>query len=46
MAKRVTIMIEEDLDKKIRVRQSKEIAKTQGSYSYSRTIGDLLRKAL
>ena len=46
MSKRVTIMIDEELDKKIRLRQSKLIAQVQTTYSYSRVINELLRKAL
>ena len=43
MAKRVTIMIGEDLDKKVRIKQSKLIAKNQTSVSYSSVINDVLR---
>jgi len=43
MSNRVTIMIEDDLDKKIRV-QAKQIQKTSGSVSYSRIINEILRK--
>jgi hypothetical protein len=46
MSKRVTIMIDEDLDKKLRVKQAKLIAKTQSSYSYSKVINEILRKIL
>jgi len=44
--RRVTIMIDDDLDKKIRNRQAKIIQTTQSSYSYSRVINELVRKAL
>jgi len=46
MSKRVTIMIDEDLDKKIRHRQAKIIQEEQSSYSYSRALNDTLRKVL
>jgi len=46
MSKRVTIMIDEDLDKKLRLRQAKKIQHEQSSYSYSRVLNDTLRKAL
>lgn len=46
MSKRVTIMIDEDLDKKLRNRQAKFIQQTQTAYSYSRTINEVLRKVL
>lgn len=46
MSKRVTIMIDDDLDKKIRTKQAKMIQQEQASYSYSRTLNDYLRKAL
>ncbi len=46
MSKRVTIMIDEDLDKKIRMRQAKLIQQEQSSYSYSRVLNETLRKSL
>jgi len=46
MAKRVTIMIDEDLDKKLRLRQAKMIQQEQSSYSYSRVLNETLRKYL
>ncbi len=46
MAKRITIMIDDDLDKKLRLIQAKEITKTSSSVSYSRVINDTLRKQL
>jgi len=46
MVKRVTIMIDNDLDKKLRVLQAKEITKTVGNVSYSRTLNNILRKGL
>ncbi len=46
MSTRVTIMIDEDLDKKIRMRQAKLIQQEQSSYSYSRVLNETLRKSL
>lgn len=46
MAKRVTIMIDDDIDKKIRLRQAKLIQQEQTSYSFSRVINETLRKGL
>ena len=46
MSKRVTIMIDDDLDKKLRLRQAKLISQEQSSYSYSRVLNEILRKAL
>ena len=46
MSKRVTIMIDEDLDKKLRLRQARMIQQEQSSYSYSRVLNEALRKSL
>jgi len=46
MSKRVTIMIDDDLDKKLRQRQAKMIQQEQSSYSYSKVLNDTLRKTL
>ncbi|KAF6246943.1 hypothetical protein C6990_07610 [Nitrosopumilus sp. b3] len=46
MKKRITIMIDEDLDKKLRVYQAKTIQKNQSSYSYSQALNESLRKIL
>ena len=46
MSKRVTIMIDEDLDKKLRLRQAKMIQQEQASYTYSKVLNDTLRKIL
>lgn len=45
MSKRVTIMIDDDLDKKLRLHQVKMIQQKQKSYSYSKTINEALRKS-
>ena len=46
LAKRITLMIDDELDKKLRLLQAKEISKTNSSISYSKIINDLLRKQL
>ncbi len=46
LSKRVTIMIDEDLDKKRRLREAKLIQQEQSSYSYSRVLNATLRKSL
>jgi len=46
MSKRVTIMIDDDLDKKLRLRQAKIIQQEQLSYSYSKVLNETLRKTL
>ena len=43
MAKRVTIMISEDLDKKVRRKQARLIQEKTTSISYSSVINDVLR---
>ena len=44
--KRVTIMLDDDLDQELRERQARMIKKTQSSYSFSRVLNDVLRKSL
>ena len=46
MAKRVTIMVDDDLDKKLRLFQAKQIANTSSSISYSQVLNHTLRKQL
>ena len=46
ITKRVTIMIDEDIDKKLRMRQAKMIIQKQTSYSYSKVLNETLRKVL
>ena len=46
MSKRITIMIDDDLDKKLRQRQARMIQQSNETYSYSKTINDVLRKTL
>jgi len=44
MSKRVTIIIDEDINKKLRDLQAKVIKRRNTAYSYSRVINDSLRK--
>jgi len=44
MSKRVTIMIDDDLDKKLRIIQAKAIQNTTSSVSYSSVINQIVRK--
>ena len=46
MAKRITIMLEEDIEKKLRQKQAEEIKKTTASVSFSTVINETLRKNL
>jgi len=46
MSKRITIVLDDDNDKKLRAMQAKEITKLVKSVSYSRVINDVLRKAI
>ena len=46
MAKRVTIMIDDAIDKKLRLIQAKQIANTNSSVSYSQVLNDSIRKQL
>ena len=46
MAKRVTIMMDDDLDEKLRLVQAKQITKTNSSISYSRVINEMIRMQL
>jgi hypothetical protein len=39
-------MIDDDLDKKLRMRQAKLIQQEQSSYSYSRVLNEVIRKAI
>jgi hypothetical protein len=43
MAKRITIMLDDDLDRKVRIKQAELIKKTQKSVSFSSVINDVLR---
>ena len=46
MGKRITVMIEDDVDKKLRTIQAKEIKNTSSSVSYSHVINQILRKKI
>jgi len=46
MAKRITIMLDAELDKKLRLIQAKAIQSTSSSVSFSSTLNEVLRKSL
>jgi len=46
MVRRVTIMLEDDLVKKLRIKQSKMLQETNDTVSFSRVINDTLRSCL
>lgn len=43
---RVTIMLNSELDKKLRILQAKKIIQTQGNYSFSKILNDIVQKGL
>ena len=46
MKKRVTVMIDDKLDKKNKIVASKKIQEKNSSYSYSQAVNDIIRKAI
>ena len=44
MSRRVTIMMEDGLDKKVRAYQAKKMQKENSTYSYSKAVNDIVRK--
>ena len=46
MAKRITIMMHDDIDRKLRIIQSRIIKEENNTCSYSRVVNDTLRRAL
>ena len=46
MSKRITIMIKDDLDKRIRLYQAKKMQKENATYSYSKAVNDILKKCI
>ena len=46
MSKRITIILDDDLDKKLRVLQAKHISSKNVSCSYSKIVNDTLRKGV
>ena len=46
MGKRITVVLDDDLDRKIRLRQAKMIQQNQTAYSFSKTVNEVLRKSL
>ena len=46
MAKRISVMLDEDIVKKIRLKQSKLIIKYEKNVSFSRVLNDILKEQL
>ncbi len=46
MAKRITIMLDDDLNEKLRIRQAKKIQDVNGTCSFSSMVNEILRKGL
>jgi len=46
MSKRITIILDDDLDKKLRLLQAKYISSKKVSCSYSKIVNDTLRKGV
>ena len=46
MTKRVTIVLDDDVDKKLRLLQAKRISQEQTSVSFSKVVNENLRKSL
>ena len=46
MSKRITIMLEDNIVKKLRLKQAKKISQENTSYSLSRVINETLTEAL
>jgi len=46
MSRRVTIMLEDDLAKKLRIKQSKMLQETNDTISFSHVINETLRSCL
>ncbi len=43
MAKRITIMIDDDLDKKLHIIQAQAIQKTNSAVSFSKVLNEVIR---
>ncbi|MFB5615546.1 MAG: hypothetical protein ACE5RS_00145 [Nitrosopumilus sp.] len=46
MPKRITIVLDDDIDKKLRVKQATMIRKSTSSISFSQIINETLKKSL
>jgi predicted transcriptional regulator len=46
MAKRTTIMLDDDIDKKLHLIQAKQISKTHSSVSFPNVINEAIRRQL
>jgi len=45
-ANRITVMLDKEIDKKLRNKQANMIKNTSGTVSFSRVLNEVLRKAL
>ena len=46
MGKRITIVLDDDLQKKLREKQAKKIKESNGSVSFSNVLNETLRKGI
>lgn len=46
MGKRITFVLDDDLDKKLHTLQAKQIKESAGSISYSKVVNDVLRRVI
>ena len=46
MSKRITILLDDDLEKKLRIAQAKSIQKTKAAVSFSRILNETVRDGL
>ncbi|MCV0398525.1 MAG: hypothetical protein K5785_00865 [Nitrosarchaeum sp.] len=46
MSKRITVMIDDSIDRKLRTIQAKQIQQSNGSVSYSKVLNETLQKVL
>ena len=46
MAKRVTVLLDDNIAKKIRIHQAKMISQKHSSYSFSKALNEILRTGL
>ena len=46
MSKRITVVLDDEIDKKIREFQAKTTRKNNFTYSFSKAVNDILRKSI
>jgi len=46
LSKRITIMMDDDINKKLRLIQAKQIFQTKSSISFSKVLNEILRRDL